>query len=360
MTSCDFNELPNLKVALYEPHLAESGSFFSFVYQAFHDVKGAELTSRPRPVPQMREPREHVSAWMEIDGALVLLDMSDHVFLIDLPALRKCDCYFKTNFHRETAEAVLSDTGEAALLTKMRPFFSFAGYLHAYLKPSCIRNVYERFFGQREDVCDVVGVYEHLRREGERSVYDENGPEIIPNRVHYWARVHTLEALKSAGLTGTLRLTSRYQTGLEDGELIFPNLSQRAYRRAILRSKMLVINTLPHALLPWKATESLALGRPFIVDVPPLTEFPAPFQLREGDHYLRLLPPASFSSNKDGRVLHSYRMEDFQEGAARVAEVLRDAEKYCHMKHEVEEFRKRALHPQTIVEYICNELESVK
>lgn len=344
---------------LFEPHLIRPGGFFSFVYQALQSEAGAVGTDDPRPLPKMTEPREHESAWIEIEGKLILLDMSDHVFLLDLPALRVCELYFKTNFHRETAQAVLSKGGDERLLTKMRPFFSFAGYLTTYLKPSPLRNIYDRFYGQREDVCDVVGVYEHLRRSGETSVYAETGPEITPNRVHYWARVHTLEALKSAGLTGTLRLTSRYQSELEDGELISPNLSQPAYRRAILRCKMLVINTLPHALLPWKATEALALGRPFMVDVPPLTAFPEPFKLVEGDHYLSLLPPAAFASNNDGRVLHPYRIGDFQEGAARVAGVLRDAEQYRHMQHEVQEYRKRALHPQTIVQYLFKELEAV-
>ncbi|WFB35669.1 hypothetical protein P3T73_16075 [Kiritimatiellota bacterium B12222] len=348
-----------MSVKLFEPHFAAPGGFFSFVFQALQSHAGAEGTDAPRPLPKMTEPREHESAWVDVDGCLLLIDMSDHVFLLDLPALRKCDLYFKTNFHRATAAAVLAESGEEALLSKIRPFFSFAGYLADYVKPSFLRDLYDRFRGRSEDVCDVVGVYEHLRREGEPSVFMPQGPELTPNRVHYWARVHTLEALKKEGLTGTLRLTSRYQKELEDGELICPNLSQRAYRRAILRSKMLVINTLPHALLPWKATESLALGRPFIVDIPPLTEFPEPFRLSEGVHYLSMLPPASFSSATEGRVLHDYRVEDFQGGAERVASILRDPEQLGEMEEQVRIFRDRALHPQTIVDYILSEVEAL-
>jgi len=356
------NQIPlihlSMHVKLYEPNLARSGGFFSFVYQALQSEVGAVGTDAPRPLPKMTEPRTHESAWVELDGKLLLLDMSDHVFLIDLPALRHCDLYFKTNFHRETAEAVLAESGEGALLSKIRPFFSFAGYLSDYLKPSLLRNMYDRVWGRKEDVCDVVGVYEHLRRDGETSVYATEAAELSSNRVHYWARVHTLEALKAAGLTGTLRLTSRYNKEIEDGELICSNLSQRAYRRAILRSKMLVINTLPHALLPWKATESLALGRPFIVDTPPLTEFPEPFQLTEGDHYLSLLPATSYTDHRHARVLHPFTLDEFTEGADKIAENLRDSEKLKHMNSEVQKYRDQVLRPETLVQYIFDSLEA--
>jgi hypothetical protein len=347
-----------MKILLYDPPLAAPGGFFSFVYQALQKVKGAELTSRSRPLPQMTEPREHLSAWMEVDGRLVFLDMSDHVFLLDREALRRCDVYFKTNLHRKTLLALLAETDESVLAEKVYPFFSFAGYLSTYLDFSPGRRLYDLMRGRREDVCDVVGVYDHLRRDGETSVYDAGGPELTPSRVHYWARVHTLEALRGAGLSGTLRLTSRYQKTLEDGALIFSNLSQPAYRRAIIRSRMLVINTLPHALFPWKASEALALGRPFIVDVPPLTEFPEPFRLQEGAHFLSLLPPADFSDSLSGRVLHKYSLADFREGAQRVTDVLRDPERMRHMQDAVESFRRRALCPQTVANYITETVEA--
>lgn len=341
-----------MTVTLFEPRLAAPGGFFSFVFQSLRECRSASFGSDERPVPRMTHPRDHQSAWIDVDGRKILIDMSDHVFLIDLPALRGCSVYLKTNFHRETLKTVLAQTGEEALLDRIKPFFSFAGYLSRYLQPSLFRSVYHRLKGNTEDVCDVVGVYEHFRQQGEVSPYTEGGPEPDTNRVHYWARVHTKEALEAAGLTGTLRLTSRYQKQIEDGQLIFPNLSQPAYRRAILRAKFLVINTLPHALLPWKATEALALGRPFLVDVPPLTEIQEPYTLREGDHYLTLLPPAPFSSVPEGRVLYPFREQDFFEGALRVAECLRDAAQLRHMQEQVRRYRQNVLNGETLCRYI--------
>jgi hypothetical protein len=347
-----------MTIRLYEPHLALPGGFFNFVLNALRSRRGARFCDDPRPLPRMTVPRNHESAWIEIDGKPVFLDMSDHVFLYDLDALRHCAVYFKTNLHRATLRQVLANANAADLESKIRPFFSFAGHLSEYLFPAFLRNLYSRIRGNSEDVCDVVGVYEHLRRDGELSVYDAKGPAITPNRAHYWARVHTLEALSAANLRGTLRLTSRYNKKIEDGELIFPNLSQHAYRRAILRAKLLVINTLPHAILPWKATEALALGRPFVVDIPPLTEFPQPFALREGDHYLSLLPASDFDPTSPGRVLHRYSLADFERGALALAGKLNDPFCLEHLQQEVLRYRKRALNPETVAAYLCDETEA--
>ncbi len=337
---------------LFEPELARPGGFFSFLYSALRRERGAVLSSDPRPLPQQKEPREHVSAWIEMEGDAVLVDMSDHVFLLDLEALKHCTLYLKSNLHRPTLKRLLAEGGCPELETKVKPFFSFAGFLDAYLKPDPLRDLYRLWKGGSEDLCDVVGVYEHLRRDGERSVYAEQGPELTPNRVHYWARVHTLEALREAGFSGCLRLTSRYQQDLEDGDLIQSNLSQRAYRRAILRARMLVINTLPHALLPWKASECLALGRPFVVDVPPLMEQAQPFALQEGDHYMALLPPLDFSDDQQGRVLSRLSIDQFREGAERLRELMQDPGRMQHMEAAARNFRNQALKPATLVSYI--------
>lgn len=348
-----------MHIRLYEPPLLRKGGFFSFVYHALITRRGAELTDAPRPLPPLTRPREHAGAWAAFEDRRVFLDMSDHVFLFDLDALRHCDLYFKTNLNADSLDAVLKEHQAEDLRGKVRPFFSFAGYLEEYLQPSPLRALYESVRGRSEDVCHVVGVYEHLRRDGGTSVYETGGPEITPSRAHFWARVHTQEALRAAGLTGTFRLTSRCNPALEDRTLIFPNLSQRAYRRAILRARFPVINTLPHALLPWKATEALALGRPFIVDVPPLTEFPEPFQLREGEHYLSLLPPRPFDNPAEGRVLHRYTPEDFRAGAERIAGILRDPAQVSRMNRAAADFRDTALAPETVAAYLCDEVEAL-
>ena len=87
-----------------------------------------------------------------------------------------------------------------------------------------------------------------------------------------------------------------------------------------------MINTLPHALLPWKASESLMLGRPFIVERSPLVEMPEPFLLRPNVHYLEMFPGfGDFDDNADIEDPHSYRMLDhlhldqFREGAEKIA-----------------------------------------
>lgn len=348
-----------MNIRLYESDLLTRGGFFSFVYHALVSRRGAVLTGAPRPLPPLNQPREHLGAWLEFDDKRVFIDMSDHVFLFDLDALRLCDLYFKTNLNRDSLNAVLNANHAEPLNAKIRPFFSFAGYLEEYLDPSLPRRFYEAWKGRTEEICHVVGVYEHLRRDGEISVYQPGGPDITPSRAHYWARVHTREALRDAGLTGTCRLTSRCNPALEDQTLIFPNLSQRAYRRAILRSKLPVINTLPHALLPWKATEALALARPFIVDVPPLTEFPEPFRLREGEHYLSLLPPRPYDDPAEGRVLHRYTPDDFRAGAERIAGILRDPGQLENMNHAAAAFRDTALNPETVAAYLCDTVRSV-
>ncbi len=344
---------------LHEPALARPGGFFSFVYHALLQA-GARLTDAPRPLPRLTVPRDHASAWIDLHGIPVLLDMSDHVFLYDLDALRHCALYFKTNLHLPTLHRVLAEAECPELATKVRPFFSFAGHLRTYLARRPLYDAYGAILGRRHDVCDVVGVYEHLRRDGETSPFSPGGPEPTPSRVHYWARVHTLEALRDAGLTGTLRLTSRYNDTLVDHTLIYPNLSQPAYRRAILRSRLLVINTLPHALLPWKATEAIALARPFVTDIPPLTEFPTPFLLIEGEHFLSLLPPADFHPTEPGRVLHRYSLDDFRAGAERLRSLLRDPARLRHMNAAVRDFRNQALRPQTLVRYLLDEAEALR
>ena len=76
-------------------------------------------------------------------------------------------------------------------------------------------------------------------------------------------------------------------------------------------SRFTMINTLPHALLPWKASESLMLGRPFIVERSPLVEMPEPFQLRPNVHYLEMFPGfGDFDDNADIEDPHSYRILD--------------------------------------------------
>ena len=58
----------------------------------------------------------------------------------------------------------------------------------------------------------------------------------------------TAKQLQQAGVDGYYRLTSRSNRELEDGRLIFPNLTENSYIRKMLASQFTVINTLPHAI----------------------------------------------------------------------------------------------------------------
>ena len=115
-----------MNVELYEPELARTGGFFRYFYTALMECKAARGLSASRPLPRVAKPREHMSAWARFDGHLVFFDMSDHVFLYDEEALKRCDVYFKTNLNRQIAARVLTVAGLEAHGGKIVPFFSFA------------------------------------------------------------------------------------------------------------------------------------------------------------------------------------------------------------------------------------------
>ena len=96
---------------LFEPELEKPGGFFSYVFRALREAEGATCAAEPRPLPRVTGPRDHQSAWIEMDGKRILLDMSDHVFLFDLKALNACDVYLKTNLYRPSAQVVLEREG---------------------------------------------------------------------------------------------------------------------------------------------------------------------------------------------------------------------------------------------------------
>lgn len=353
-----------MKIELFETcHVKEKG-FFRYLFRALIRYKSARLVSDSRPLPRLMAPREHSSAWARFDGHLIFFDFSDHVFLYDIEALKQCDVYFKVNLHRGVANKVMDKSGTVEHGAKILPFVWFAGNLESY-RPDLLLNRL-MFLGTKPvyDVCNVVGVYNNYLAKGEKSIFDGDGPPADPARYHFWMRYHVQRALKDAGVSGYYRLTSRGNRNIEDNQLIFPNLSERKFMRTIVASRFTLINTLPHALLPWKASESLMLGRPFIVERSPLVDMPEPFQLRPNVHYLEIFPGfGDFDVMADVEDMHSYRILDhmkidqFREGAKKIAVAVENRDLVSYMTEQVRQYSTTVLSPCFIADFICEQVE---
>lgn len=96
-----------MEIELFEPALVQEKGFFNYLFFVLIHIKCAKLITEPRPLPRLMKPREHSSAWARFDGHLVCFDYSDHIFLYDIDALKKCDVYIKANFHRDLTRKVL-------------------------------------------------------------------------------------------------------------------------------------------------------------------------------------------------------------------------------------------------------------
>lgn len=325
---------------------------------------GAKLVFDPRPLPRMVKPREHSSAWARFDGHLVFFDFSDHVFLYDSEALKMCAVYFKANLHHGVARKVLEKTGSQEHDSKILPFVWFAPNLAAYRPDSLLNRLMFLGIKPSRDVCHVVGVYNNYLAKDEKSVIAGVGPSVDPARYHFWIRYDVQQALRDAGVSGYYRLTSRGNQDIEDNQLIFPNLSERKFMKAMVDSRFTMINTLPHALLPWKASESLMLGRPFIVERNPLVEMPEPFQLRPNVHYLEMFPGfGDFDDNADIEDPHSYRILDrlhldqLQAGAEKIAIAVKDRQLVEYMTEQVRQYSATTLSPGFVADFVCGQVE---
>ena len=353
-----------MKIELFEPYLAREKGFFRYLFRALIHYKNALMVSELRPLPRLVKPREHSSAWARFDGHLIYFDFSDHIFLYDTEALKQCDVYFKVNLHRGVARKVLEKSGIQEYESKILPFVWFAPNLAAYRPDSLLNRLMYLGIKSSYDVCNVVGVYDNYLAKGEKSVFATGGLPIDPARYHFWMRYHVQQALRDAGVSGYYRLTSRGNLDIEDNELIFPNLSERKFMRAMFASRFTMINTLPHALLPWKASESLMLGRPFIVERSPLVEMPEPFLLRANVHYLEMFPGfGDYDDEADIEDPHSYRilnriqLDQFLEGAEKIAAALKDRELVEYMTEQVQQYSATILSPGFVADFVCGQVE---
>lgn len=350
-----------IEIRILEPErLTRRGfnGFYRFFLSALVQYAGARPTDEPRPVPRMMKPREHQSAWIRCDGKLVFFDMSDHVQLMDMDALARCEVYFKANLHRGIARRLMRERGLEEMEHKLEPFLFFSDQLDAFSRDAKWRRWF-RCDRPRGDVCFVMGVYENLVRDGARSPFEHPDEQMTPAACHFWVRYHTLQALRNAGVAGDYRLTSRANPAIEDGDVVQPNLSRRAFSRCISRNRITMVHTLPHAVFPWKVSESFALGRPMVIDQWPLTETPEAFLPTPGEHMLELFPDtgtydpdAPLSDPRGYRVLERFPPERFAERAEWLKEQLADRDRITAMGAACRAWAQRVYAPEHVAGFI--------
>jgi len=349
-----------MNIKLYEPERLNEG-FFHVIYKSLMRCKGAKPVYAPRPLPRLLKPREHTSAWADFDGHPVVFDMNDHVFFYDLPALEQCDVYFKSNLNWEVTEKVLREAGKPELRQKILPFFFFSP------DPARDRrfrriNWFRGLGHSRYDVCHVVGVYKNYVMDGESSPFESpSHTPIDPAPYHFWIRYHIQKAFKDAGISGYYRLTSRGNKAIEDNLIVHPNLHPWAYASHLVDGRLTMVNTLPHAVLPWKAAESLAMGRPLIFERAPLVEMPEPFGLKKNIHYLELLPEigsfnstAPLDSPTSYRVLNRVDINQFARQAEWLIHILSDRDRINTMTEQALYYADHVLTEPVVADFICD------
>ena len=316
-------------------HLKEPG-FFRTLFRALRMQGGQVRVEDERPFPRYRAERSwHNGAWITWEGARVFVDMSDHVFQFDPVALREADLYLKANLHRGVAAKVFVEKGWPDPGERLQPYTFLAPGL-----PRCrqVRWVAEasglrRSIRRRGTVCHIVGVYENLARDGDPE--PREGEELAPNRMHYWIRHKFAEVLRERAPHGsTVRVVSRGNSELEDGRFVHPNLHYHSYVLSILRADLLLLNTLPHAVYPWKAGEALALGVPIAMEHEPLVEIPPYFRPDLGRVAAEALPGGTAGFDRERcledpaayRVLHWPGDERIREGLQGILETVGNPE----------------------------------
>jgi hypothetical protein len=351
-----------MNIRLYEPERLDEG-FFHVIYSALLKCKNARLVSDPRPLPRILKPREHTSAWADFDGHPVFFDMNDHVFFYDIPALDHCEVYFKANLNWDVTEKVLREAGRLDLKSKILPIFFFSPN-PARDRQTRRLNWFRNLGRPRYDICHIVGVYRNYVKEGIPSPFeDQNTGCQDPAAYHFWIRHHTQMALKAAFISGYYRLTSRGNRDIEDNSVVFPNLTAWPYSSRIIDGRLTMVNTLPHAVLPWKAAESLAMGRPLIFERAPLVEMPEPFALIKDIHYLELLPSvggfdktAPVENPACYRVLNTTTLAEFDIRAQWLKQVLADRDRIAAMTEQAFHYADRILVAPVIADFICDQV----
>jgi hypothetical protein len=352
-------------VRFTRPRPDQDARFYTVLFHALRRHHSVGWTDRAGPVEPARPAadRPHEGLWAWFDDVPVFFDMSDHVFLFDAAALDGAEVYFKANLHRGVARRALEQMGRSQALDKLEPFLFLPPRLSRIRRWAAWTEAWAPRTVPRTDICHIVGVYENRIRDGESSPLQapDTMPPLSPAAEHFWVRWETSRALAEAGLSGPRRLVSRGRRELEDGRHVHPNLAPPRFFFEIWRARFAVVNTLPHALLPWKALEALALGRPLALDVAPRVEMPAPFRLEPDRHFIELWPglgdfdaEAPLDDPRSYRLLRPLRREALAAGVAKLKEVLRDRSRLEAMEAAVKDYGRTALAPRAIADYIAD------
>ncbi|MBE0582434.1 MAG: hypothetical protein IH612_01585 [Desulfofustis sp.] len=353
-----------MSIFIYPPDAQQDKGFYSFLIESLQRCAGARMTADERPLPRLELPRRHESLWINWNGIRVLVDMSDHIFLFDLPALQLCDLYLKANLNVSMAERVLTAAGVMDCLHKVKPFLFLSPSLGFCRRIEKVTRFTRMGRWRPFDFCHVVGVYNNPFLEGVPSAVEEDIPP-DPEETHFWIRYQIQQALLSVGLKGFTRLTNRTNPALLDrGGVVRANMSIQMFLLAMMSSRVTVINTLPHAVFPWKVMESIALGIPFVVERRPQIVMPEEMELVPGEHYLELLPELpDLDKNAAPEELKSYRLfprillERLKERAEWLKGELRDRERMTYMLAAVESYRKHVLTPEFISVFFADQVK---
>ena len=349
-----------MTLLLHAPDARQDSGFYRFLFDALRKHYDARWVTDGRPLPRMEQPRQHESVWIEWEGIQVLVDMSDHIFLFDVPALQRCDLYLKANLNVSLAHKVLAQAGASHHLSKIRPFVFLPPTLASCARLAWMSKPARALEMRPFDFCHIVGVYQNPFMRGIPPETDKDiAPDLGTN--HFWVRYQTQRALREAGLSGFCRLTNRGDTSLLDSRgVVRANLAPRLFLMAMLASRMTVLNTLPHAVFPWKAWESMALGIPFLVERRPLITMPPELELIPGQHFLELLPElpgfdesADVTDPKAYRIFPEIRLARLRERAAWLKQEIHNRDRMAEMRCEVEAYRRRVMNPRFIAQYLA-------
>jgi hypothetical protein len=168
--------------------------------------------------------------------------------------------------------------------------------------------------------------------------------------------------LQETGMKGFCRLTNRGNTSLLDpGGVVRANLNNRMFLLAMLASRMTVLNTLPHAVFPWKALESMVLGIPFVAECRPQMIMPEALELVPGRHYLELLPElpgfdelAAPDDLRAYRLFPEIRLERLRERAEWLRSEINNHKRMAEMNAEVDAYRRRVLNPAFLAQFFSD------
>lgn len=344
-------------ITLYESRHLSEGGFFRFLFRAIRSNEAEVEVKEGRPVEAWRDARGvHDGAWVDWKGKKVFFDMSDHVFQFDEKAWEEADLYFKANLNRDIARDVVGTSEE----TKLRSFCFFPPTL-----PRCVhyRRLAQILPWRKRSLCHIVGVYENPCEGNPDRSAPEAGEILSPNVMHFWIRKAFRDAIYENFTDAFSRLTSRGNSEIEDGLTVQSNLKQPHFLWKILTSKFCVLNTYPHAVYPWKAFESLALGVPFIVESGPLIEIPEAFRPVKDRHFLQVLPdPPVFESPYRDENASTYRvvvfpgMEAIRRGIEEVQRKVMDGELVGEMRRNARDFARSRLSAEFLYSWLDEEI----